>query len=235
VDVSKRTPFWRLAAGIWMLPVLALVAALATVATAWVMAYRQPRLYGNGQFELQTAQGWVCGDSSRAPGKEVWNVYQGRYPKNFVASPNIPTLTRLSTWARAPTDGFSRCSSIATGWPFPCFAEYFELREVKPDGLTARDRALAAMALSPSRRWTGAFVWNPGSPGETAFPVMPLWGPLLADWAIFTAALVLPTLMVRFVVAIRRRPWLCSACGYDRRGLTADAACPECGAVPGRG
>jgi hypothetical protein len=30
----------------------------------------------------------------------------------------------------------------------------------------------------------------------------------------------------------RARAGSCLACGYDRRGLAADAKCPECGAVP---
>jgi hypothetical protein len=29
-----------------------------------------------------------------------------------------------------------------------------------------------------------------------------------------------------------RAPGLCGGCGYDRRGLAADAKCPECGTVP---
>jgi hypothetical protein len=32
----------------------------------------------------------------------------------------------------------------------------------------------------------------------------------------------------------RREAYLCRECGYDRRGLAADAMCPECGAVPVR-
>ena len=30
----------------------------------------------------------------------------------------------------------------------------------------------------------------------------------------------------------KRRAGLCPSCGYDRRGLAADAKCPECGTVP---
>jgi hypothetical protein len=33
---------------------------------------------------------------------------------------------------------------------------------------------------------------------------------------------------------LRRKPFQC-ACGYDRRGLAADAPCPECGTTPTRG
>jgi rubrerythrin len=30
----------------------------------------------------------------------------------------------------------------------------------------------------------------------------------------------------------KRKNGACQACGYDRRGLATDAACPECGTVP---
>jgi rubrerythrin len=34
------------------------------------------------------------------------------------------------------------------------------------------------------------------------------------------------------IVRRRMRRDLCPRCGYDRRGLAADAKCPECGSVP---
>jgi hypothetical protein len=37
-----------------------------------------------------------------------------------------------------------------------------------------------------------------------------------------------PALLALF----RRRRGLCGSCGYDRRGLAADAKCPECRTVP---
>ena len=51
---------------------------------------------------------------------------------------------------------------------------------------------------------------------------VPLWMPLVA--------LLVPTAWL-WRGEIRRRvpPLTCGGCGYDRRGLPADAVCPECG------
>jgi hypothetical protein len=53
-------------------------------------------------------------------------------------------------------------------------------------------------------------------------------------WALVSVVLLPAALLwgadVR--LARRRRGGLCLSCGYDRRGLAADAKCPECGTVP---
>jgi hypothetical protein len=59
---------------------------------------------------------------------------------------------------------------------------------------------------------------------------VPLWIPF-AVAAVSAGALWCPA-------AFRRHPRAqqsCPACGYDRRGLAADAKCPECGVVPTHG
>jgi hypothetical protein len=51
----------------------------------------------------------------------------------------------------------------------------------------------------------------------------------------------LPWLAVAGFTVWRRRadrlivPQACNTCGYDRRGLAADAKCPECGTTPAAG
>lgn len=82
-------------------------------------------------------------------------------------------------------------------------------------------------------RSTGAFRWwidsRSGSTHQWIF--VPLW--VLVVPAVISTAVV----WRRDVVLRRRtRAGLCSACGYDRRGIDAASPCPECGAEQrGRG
>ena len=64
-----------------------------------------------------------------------------------------------------------------------------------------------------------------------ALPLLPLW-PGFAINTAFYALLLFLTWRVPFFVhrTLRRRRGRCPACGYDREGLDAGAACPECGA-----
>jgi hypothetical protein len=68
-------------------------------------------------------------------------------------------------------------------------------------------------------------VWDLNSPGHRPDYVIP-WG------LIILATAVLPVLRSRlgFRLVERRRPGLCSVCGYDLRA-TPDR-CPECGTIP---
>jgi hypothetical protein len=46
------------------------------------------------------------------------------------------------------------------------------------------------------------------------------------------ALTLIPAGLLWYADRRRLRPGLCGGCGYDRRGLAADAKCPECGTVP---
>jgi hypothetical protein len=61
-----------------------------------------------------------------------------------------------------------------------------------------------------------------------------VWVPM---WFIATIALTVSGSAWRFKRRLARRiaSGCCRGCGYDRRGLHADGACPECGAVPASG
>ena len=81
------------------------------------------------------------------------------------------------------------------------------------------------------REARGLWGWKPewGKPGATVYASVPLWMPF--------AAMVLPAgaLWRRDIREARRARGGCASCGYDRRGLAADAKCPECGTVPKAG
>src|SRR2546421_12907398 len=90
------------------------------------------------------------------------------------------------------------------------------------EGLTVwRHRASRAWSLAPSisRR------------NQLTLVTVPLWIPL--------CALAAPAGLLWYPdarAARRRRTGVCRSCGYDRRGLGAEATCPECGAagIPNR-
>lgn len=71
------------------------------------------------------------------------------------------------------------------------------------------------------------FYWwfDSGGIMGVGYVVAPLWIAFLVAAAIclwlWRTSRVLP-------------PWLCTNCGYDRRGLTEAGACPECGMCPAR-
>jgi hypothetical protein len=56
-----------------------------------------------------------------------------------------------------------------------------------------------------------------------------------SPWLLIVTALPAALLWLQEIPAARRRARLragqCATCGYDRRGLAADAKCPECGAT----
>jgi len=106
---------------------------------------------------------------------------------------------------------------------------------------TAQFYAGALMVFEePSRRpyWSVGALTNPVKDRSTQWSfrlmggppvviVVPLWAPLLV--AAITASVLWP---MDHRADRRGRVGRCPKCGYDRRGLAADAKCPECGTVP---
>lgn len=117
----------------------------------------------------------------------------------------------------------------AVGWPWPAF-RYEEDRVATFDGtrLSSVGRPRLGHALEP-RMFTAGGV-------ATAFDKNfltwnPIWPGLIASTSFWGLASFLLSVGLS---GWRRRRRLargrCPSCGYDKRGLDANAACPECGA-----
>lgn len=107
---------------------------------------------------------------------------------------------------------------VRAGWPWRCLEG--EARTLK--GETSLHGAVA-ISSGPLAKSAGG--------GQVVYPLRPIWAGLLADSALFAAAIG----AVWFgVVLIRRRRrseyGRCGHCGYDLRGQPAGSRrCPECG------
>lgn len=111
---------------------------------------------------------------------------------------------------------------IAYGWPMLAFAGGITTETGTPPGHHHDFGALSNDPPTPGAAWGGKLV-----------DTIPL-RPILPGAAVNTAVYALAWLMLLAAVTLvrqhgRLRRGECLACGYSRRGIGADAACPECG------
>ncbi|OAB59804.1 hypothetical protein AY599_08880 [Leptolyngbya valderiana BDU 20041] len=135
---------------------------------------------------------------------------------------------------RSRIDTFETLEWFEVGMPLP--AMRVASHDARSVGLGAAPEPLGSPRLSPSH---GLELWR-NATGTThnldrfALPLLPLWPGFAINTAFYALLLFIawrtPGVLRR---AVRRRGGRCVACGYDRRGLDADAACPECGAHVG--
>jgi hypothetical protein len=65
---------------------------------------------------------------------------------------------------------------------------------------------------------------------SVVLPVYPYWPGFLVNTLVYSAiALIIILLIARIRHRHRQHAGQCLTCGYDRRGLSPDAPCPECG------
>lgn len=118
------------------------------------------------------------------------------------------------------------------GWPFVCLTWHANLKDHCVNGLWPRGQMIFPRSAQDE---SGSFA-PLGVPAH-AIPTRVLFGRLALNTLTYLAAtstlyglvIWLPRVLRR---SLRRRRGECAGCGYSRRGL-GEAACPECGAVPG--
>jgi hypothetical protein len=157
-----------------------------------------------------------------APGKVVLSRAD-RVPAWADFSRHDPERYRLP-WK--PEKLMYEVTQDALGWPWRAFRAERVYATVMPP-------------LDDAGQSTGSPVTNSTQSGYLniprygPIPAAPIWSGLVLD----TLVLAIPLIFLQWSVGVwrasmRRRRGRCGACNYDRSGIEAAVACPECGDVP---
>lgn len=213
---------------------------LTTVAVAWGLAAWLPHagLWSARRYDARPSSSpiraidtWECGRTGMLRRQwlaEVWGAtyYHGRPPTSRSAPEGyVPESGPLwgappspDPWAPSAT---SYGCEDARGWP--ALAMWCEFKQVKKGGGWVW-QASRGLLISPSddRQLLNVRV----------LPARPLWPGLIANTSVYAVGWA--GLLV--ILDWRRHVWRrargrCVGCGYELRGLTPGAACPECGAL----
>jgi hypothetical protein len=152
----------------------------------------------------------------------------------------------LPRWARARRepkwsldDRFAHCREQAFGWPFRCAhrQESWAQRQIRnPFGWDMVEET--AWYKVEHGTPLGFFPKIDARHTDRVLPTHILWPGMLANTLVWSAIVMTPWVMWRGFVLVRSRRRIargrCGQCGYDRRGMDAGSACPECGVVRSR-
>ena len=195
---------------------------VVTVLVAWGIALAPSTLETSGEeSRCQASSGvWLSVYHDQAFGMEQWQVSQadlgpmGCFPAEAVWDrfQEVPLSKDRVPMDLAPSDPHKAALMLRYGWPMKAMhCEVIVGQEIEDEnGL--------------SWQW-----------GEHRFgvPIGIAWGGLAGNASLFALAIGITHLGIASILRVRRaRRGLCSGCGYNRGGLTSDAACPECGSKP---
>lgn len=222
--------------------VLVFLGATATVASSWTIH----------------AAHWFARDRARSSPLAYWHTGITPMPSEAWDAVRVPSTVPLQLHGTSVQSSFSRAqigigwlrewheagalfgdsakpgyvdeilTRTTIGWPWPALRrdDYEATHVYGGNGFT--------IAETPGASVRGGIVFRSTATSPFvepfALPLLPLW-PGFAINTIFYALLLFlawrtPGLIRR---AVRRRRGRCVRCGYDRSGLDAGEACPECG------
>jgi hypothetical protein len=173
-------------------------------------------------FQSQLGAQWVRVDLSTSFLEERWEVTAANSADPSWVVESVPS------WVRRPTELDLFTVSTAYGVPFRSLFETAAARDV-PGKVTSGPLTGTGPRVFQMDWMIDGINLESGPPRET-LPVR-----------ILTIAFTLNALLTAGVAFIamegtalarrrmRHRKGRCTACGYDRGGLTVDVACPECG------
>ncbi|MFT3686853.1 MAG: hypothetical protein QM783_18355 [Phycisphaerales bacterium] len=221
---------------------------VTTVALAWPVTVVAMRLGWVAHNQVANrSQAYSRGGAERFSALTSWRLLTDEvrvirpHPRDSRLPLGEPKV--LAGWVRLPEEApedlrasVNFLTTTATGIPWRCAAgEEYGLWHRMSDGALATEedirrppRGGTTTQFEVRNKWRLG-GWSP-SCASVGVPLRILWGGLAADVLVWSAAWVVVLWVVALVRSARRRGLgLCAGCGYDLKGVSAGAVCPECG------
>ena len=224
------------------LVVFVLLGALATVVSSWAIhavQFREARAItswstrGDGDADALASK-WLAG--RRAPTSLAESQPAEFFPQELQLRHGIGWRANRSVAMFSHGTGRSRVDTLESLEWFDIGTPVVALQGVshyaQSVGLAPAPGPMGSPSVSIAH---GLELWRDpssttGNLDRFALPLLPIWPGFAINTAVYALLLFIgwraPGVIRR---AVRRRRGRCVACGYDRGGLDAGAACPECG------